>query len=140
MKEEKTLSDAPENRSENAFAASGSVAAFQDKMETWTDMVGYGAKRGFFGGLFIAWAIALLYGIMLFVNYLAPRNGLDYDTSTISFWGFVEIGFRLIIGWPLFLVPTGVIFGAILGAVGIIRKKKPANEQLPSESEKAESN
>ena len=132
-KEDKASSDTSENAPERAKTPSGPVAAFQEKMETWTDMVGYGAKRGFFGGLFIAWAIALLSGIMLLVNYLNPQNGLEYDTSTITFWGFVEIGFRLIIGWPLMLVPPGVIIGAILGAVGIIRKKNPANELLPSE-------
>ena len=134
-KEDKASSDISENAPESAKTLSGPVAAFQEKMETRTDMVGYGAKRGFFGGLFIAWAIALLYGIMLFVNYLNPQDGLEYDTSTITFWGFVEIGFRLIIGWPLMLVPAGVIIGAILGALGIIRKKKRPPEQPPSEPE-----
>ena len=86
--------------------ASGPVAAFQDKMESWTDRVGYGAYRGLICGLFTAWGLAVLYAIVLTVKVLTAQDDLDYE-----------------------------MVGAILGAVGIIRKKKPANEPHPSEPE-----
>ena len=122
--------------------ASGPVAAFQDKMESWTDRVGYGAYRGLFCGLFTAWGLAFLHGIFLIVYFLTAynRDTSDYDTSMMD---YVELGFNvveengvyLLIFWSLLFVPVGVIVGAIVGAVGIIRKKKPANEPHPSEPE-----
>ena len=121
--------------------ASGPVAAFQDKMEKWTDRVGYGAYRGLFCGLFTAWGLAFLHGIFLIVYFLTAynRDTSDYDTSMMD---YVELGFHvvkengiyLIIFWSLLIVPAGLIVGAILGAAGIIRKKK-----RPSEPEKPES-
>ena len=118
--------------------ASDPVPAFQEKMERWTDRVGYGAYRGFICGLFSAWGLAVLYAIVLTVKVLTAQDDLDYEMMT--FWEYVTIVGALIIGWTLLFVPVGVIVGAILGAVGIIRKKKPANEPHPSEPEKPESN
>lgn len=122
--------------------ASGPTAAFQDKMESWTDRVGYGAYRGLICGLFTAWGFAFLHGIFLIVYFLTAynRDTSDYDTSMMD---YVELGFHvvkengiyLIIFWSLLIVPAGLIVGAILGAAGIIRKKK-----RPSEPEKPESN
>lgn len=133
------------NTPDNGIAseqASGPVAAFQDKMEKWTDRVGYGAYRGLICGLFTAWGLAFLHGIFLIVYFLTAYNraSSDYDTSMMD---YVELGFHvveedgvyLLIFWSLLIVPVGVIVGAILGAVGIIRKKKPANEPPPSEPE-----
>ena len=122
--------------------ASGPAAAFQDKMETWTDRVGYGACRGLIGGLFTAWGLAFLHGIFLIVYFLTAYNRASYDYDT-SMMDYVELGFHvvkengiyLIIFWSLLIVPAGLIVGAILGAAGIIRKKK-----RPSEPEKPESN
>ena len=122
--------------------ASGPAAAFQDEMESWTDRVGYGAYRGLICGLFTAWGFAFLHGIFLIVYFLTAynRDTSDYDTSMMD---YVELGFHvvkengiyLIIFWSLLIVPAGLIVGAILGAAGIIRKKK-----RPSEPEKPESN
>ena len=100
--------------------------------------VGYGAYRGLICGLFTAWGLAVLYAIVLTVKVLTAQDDLDYEMMT--FWEYVTIVGTLIIGWTLLFVPVGVIVGAILGAVGIIRKKKPANEPHPSEPEKPESN
>ena len=105
--------------------ASGPVPAFQEKMERWTDRVGYGAKRGLICGLFTAWGLAVLYAIVLTVKVLTAQDDLDYEMMT--FWEYVTIVGALIIGWTLLFVPVGVIVGAILGAVGIIRKKKKGN-------------
>ena len=113
--------------------ASGPVPAFQEKMERWTDRVGYGAYRGLICGLFTAWGLAVLYAIVLTVKVLTAQDDLDYEMMT--FWEYVTIVGALIIGWTLLFVPVGVIVGAILGAVGIIRKKKPANEPPTSKPE-----
>ncbi len=113
------------NTPDNGIAseqASGPMATFQDKMEKWTDRVGYGAKRGLICGLFTAWGFAVLYAIVLTVKVLTAQDDLDYEMMT--FWEYVTIVGALIIGWTLLFVPVGVIVGAILGAVGIIRKKK----------------
>lgn len=133
------------NTPDNGIAseqASGPVAAFQDKMEKWTDRVGYGAKRGLICGLFTAWGLAFLHGIFLIVYFLTAYNraSSDYDTSMMD---YVELGFHvveedgvyLLIFWSLLIVPAGVIVGAILGAVGIIRKKNRPPEPPPSEPE-----
>ena len=113
--------------------ASGPVPAFQEKMERWTDRVGYGAYRGLIGGLFTAWGLAFLYVIILTVNYLTAQDDLDYEMMT--FWEYVTIAGALIIGWTLLFVPAGVIIGALLGAVGIIRKKKHPSEPPLSKPE-----
>ena len=133
MKDDTPLSGNAGNGPEKASAASGPAAAFQDKMETWTDRVGFGAYRGLFCGLFSAWGLAFLYVIILTVNYLTAQDDLDYEMMT--FWEYVTIAGALIIGWTLLFVPAGVIIGAILGAVGIIRKKKRPSEPSPSKPE-----
>lgn len=133
MKDDTPLPGHAGNGPEKARAASGREAAFQDKMETWTDRVGYGACRGLIGGLFTAWGLAFLYVIILTVNYLTAQDDLDYEMMT--FWEYVTIAGALIIGWTLLFVPAGVIIGALLGAVGIIRKKKRPSEPSPSKPE-----
>ena len=105
--------------------------------------IGYGAKRGLICGLFTAWGLAFLHGIFLIVYFLTAynRTSSDYDTSMMD---YVELGFNVVekngvyflIFWSLLIVPAGVIIGAILGAAGIIRKKKPANDSSSSEPEK----
>ena len=106
--------------------ASGPVAAFQDKMESWTDRVGYGAKRGLNCGLFTAWGLAFLHGIFLIVYFVLTHSYGKQDTVTLG-EALVNI-FFLVVGWSIFFPPVGVIVGAFLGAVGIIRKKKSADE------------
>ena len=118
--------------------ASGPVAAFQDKMETWTDRVGYGAKRSLICGLFSAWGLADVQVVFGIIQGVLTHSYGKQDTVTLG-EALVNI-FFLVVGWSIFFPPVGVIVGAILGAVGIIRKKKPANEPHPSEPEKPESN
>lgn len=118
--------------------ASGPVAAFQDKMETWTDRVGYGAKRGLICGFFTAWGLAAVQVVFGIIQVVLTHSYGKQDTVTLG-EALVNI-FFLVVGWSIFFPPVGVIVGAILGAVGIIRKKKPANEPHPSEPEKPESN
>ena len=105
--------------------------------------VGYGAKRGLICGFFTAWGLAFLHGIFLIVYFLTAYNraSSDYDTSMMD---YVELGFNvveengvyLIIFWSLLIVPAGVIIGAILGAIGVFRKKKRQPEPPSSEPEK----
>ncbi|MBQ7731004.1 MAG: hypothetical protein IJT68_04095 [Lentisphaeria bacterium] len=72
------------------------------------------------------------------------RDTSDYDTSLMD---YVELGFHvvkengvyLIIFWSLLIVPAGLIVGAILGAAGIIWKKKRTSEPPPSKPEKPKS-
>ncbi len=118
--------------------ASGPVAAFQEKMESWTDRVGYGAYRGLICGLFTAWGFAVVVLIVHSAQAALTHSFGKQDTVTLG-EALVNI-FFLVVGWSIFFPPVGVIVGAILGAVGIIRKKKPANEPHPSEPEKPESN
>ncbi len=102
--------------------------------------VGYGAKRGLICGLVTAWGLAFLHGFFLIVYFLTAYNraSSDYDTSMMD---YVELGFHvveengvyLLIFWSLLIVPAGVIVGAILGAVGIIRKKNRPPEPPSSE-------
>ncbi len=111
--------------------ASGPVAAFQDKMETWTDRVGYGAYRGFICGLFTAWGLAAVQVVFGIIQVVLTHSYGKQDTVTLG-EALVNI-FFLVVGWSIFFPPVGVIVGAFLGAVGIIRKKKSADEGVRHE-------
>ena len=102
--------------------ASGPVAAFQDKMESWTDRVGYGAYRGLICGLFTAWGLAAVQVVFGITQVVLTHSYGKQDTVTLG-EALVNI-FFLVVGWSIFFPPVGVIVGAFLGAVGIIRKKK----------------
>ena len=102
--------------------ASGPVAAFQEKMERWTDRVGYGAYRGLICGLFSAWGLAAVLVTFLIAQAVLTHSYGKQDTVTLG-EALVNI-FFLVVGWSIFFPPVGVIVGAFLGAVGIIRKKK----------------
>ena len=105
--------------------ASGPVPAFQEKMERWTDRVGYGAYRGFICGLFTAWGLAAVQVVFGIIQVVLTHSYGKQDTVTLG-EALVNI-FFLVVGWSIFFPPVGVIVGAILGAVGIIRKKKKGN-------------
>ena len=113
--------------------ASGPVAAFQDKMESWTDRVGYGAYRGLICGLFTAWGLAVVVLIVHSAQAALTHSFGKQDTGTLG--EMLVNSFFFVVGLTIFVTPVGVIIGAILGAAGIIRKKKPANEPPPSEPE-----
>ena len=102
--------------------ASGPVAAFQDKMESWTDRVGYGAKRGLICGLFTAWGFAVVVLIVHSAQAALTHSFGKQDTGTLG--EMLVNSFFFVVGLTIFVMPVGVIVGAILGAVGIIRKKK----------------
>ena len=106
--------------------ASGPVPAFQEKMERWTDRVGYGAYRGFICGLFSAWGLAAVQVVFGIIQVVLTHSYGKQDTVTLG-EALVNI-FFLVVGWSIFFPPVGVIVGAFLGAVGIIRKKKSADE------------
>ena len=106
--------------------ASGPVPAFQEKMERWTDRVGYGAYRGFICGLFTAWGLAAVQVVFGIIQVVLTHSYGKQDTVTLG-EALVNI-FFLVVGWSIFFPPFGVIVGAFLGAVGIIRKKKSADE------------
>lgn len=106
--------------------ASGPVPAFQEKMERWTDRVGYGAYRGFICGLFTAWGLAAVQVVFGIIQVVLTHSYGKQDTVTLG-EALVNI-FFLVVGWSIFFPPVGVIVGAFLGAVGIIRKKKSADE------------
>ena len=106
--------------------ASGPGPAFQEKMERWTDRVGYGAYRGFICGLFTAWGLAAVQVIFGIIQVVLTHSYGKQDTVTLG-EALVNI-FFLVVGWSIFFPPVGVIVGAFLGAVGIIRKKKSADE------------
>jgi len=106
--------------------ASGPVPAFQEKMERWTDRVGNGAYRGFICGLFTAWGLAAVQVVFVIIQVVLTHSYGKQDTVTLG-EALVSI-FFLVVGWSIFFPPVGVIVGAFLGAVGIIRKKKSADE------------
>ena len=106
--------------------ASDPVPAFQEKMERWTDGVGYGAYRGFICGLFSAWGLAAVQVVFGIIQVVLTHSYGKQDTVTLG-EALVNI-FFLVVGWSIFFPPVGVIVGAFLGAVGIIRKKKSADE------------
>lgn len=111
--------------------ASGPVPAFQEKMERWTDRVGNGAYRGFICGLFTAWGLAAVQVIFGIIQVVLTHSYGKQDTVTLG-EALVNI-FFLVVGWSIFFPPVGVIVGAFLGAVGIIRKKKSADEGVRHE-------
>ena len=121
-KEDENSADTPENEPEKADAASGPVTAFQDKMETWTDRVGYGAYRGLICGLFTAWGFAVVVLIVHSAQAALTHSFGKQDTGTLG--EMLVNSFFFVVGLTIFVTPVGVIIGAILGAVGIIRKKK----------------
>ena len=109
----------PEN---DAKAASGSPTAFQEKMDRWTDRVGYGAYRGLICGLFSAWGYAAVRVVFEIVQVVLTHSFGKQDTGTLGEC-LVNI-FFFVIGLSIFFAPVGVIVGAFLGAAGIVRKKK----------------
>lgn len=130
-KEDENSVDTPENEPEKANAAPGPVTAFQDKMEKWTDMVGYGAYRGLICGLFTAWGFAVVVLIVHSAQVALTHSFGKQDTGTLG--EMLVNSFFFVVGLTIFVTPVGVIIGAILGAAGIIRKKKPANDSSSSE-------
>ena len=114
---------------EEAKATSDSLAAFQGKMERWTDRVGYGAYRGFICGLFTAWGLAAVQVVFGIIQVVLTHSYGKQDTAT--FGEFLVKMFFLVVGPSVFFPSIGVIVGAFLGAVGIIRKKKRPPEPPP---------
>ena len=113
--------------------ASGPAAAFQDKMETWTDRVGYGAYRGLICGLYSALGLDVVLLVFRIAQAAITHSYGKHDTDTLGEM-LVNL-FLLALLLTVVITAAGVIVGAILGAAGIIRKKKS-----PSEPEKPESN
>ena len=113
--------------------ASNPVSAFQEKMERWTDRVGYGAYRGFICGLFTAWGLAFVLVVFEIAQVVLTHSFGKHDTDTLG-ESLVNI-FLLVLGLSVFFTPVGVIVGAFLGAAGIIRKKKCPPEPEPPEPE-----
>ena len=113
--------------------ASAPVSAFQEKMERWTDRVGYGAYRGFICGLFTAWGLAFVLVVFWIAHAALTHSFGKHDTDTLG-ESLVNI-LLLVLGLSVFFPPVGVIVGAFLGAAGIIRKKKRPSEPPSSEPE-----
>ena len=109
--------------------ASDPVPAFQEKMERWTDRVGYGAKRG----LICAWGLATVLVIFLIAQAVLTHSYGKHDTDTLGEF-LVKLLF-LAVGPSVFFPPVGVIVGAFLGAAGIIRKEETPPEPPSSASE-----
>ena len=112
--------------------ASGPLPAFQEKMERWTDRVGYGAYRGLICGLFTAWGLAAVLVVFWIAHAALTHSFGKHDTDTLG-ESLVNI-FLLVLGLSVFFPPAGVIVGAFLGAAGIIRKKKRPPEPPSSAS------
>ena len=121
-KEDETSADTPENEPEKANAAPGPVTAFQDKMEKWTDRVGYGAYRGLICGLFSALGLDIVLVIVRSSQAVLTHSFGKRDTDT--FGEMLVYLFLLALLLTVVITTTGVIVGAMLGAAGIIRKKK----------------
>lgn len=123
----------PGSRPEEAKAASGTVSAFQEKMDRWTDRVGYGANRGLVCGLFTAWGLAVVSWIFKIAEAVLTHSYGKHDTDTLgeSLIGLLVLTF----GLSIFFAPVGVIVEAFLGAAGIIRNKKHSPEPPSSKPE-----
>ena len=121
-KEDENSVDTPENEPKKANAAPGPVTAFQDKMEKWTDMVGYGAYRGLFCGLFSALGLDIVLVIVRVSQAVLTHSFGKQDTGTLG--EMLVYLFLLALLLTVVITTTGVIVGAMLGAAGIIRKKK----------------
>ena len=128
----KVAAGGPGSGPEEAKAASGSVSVFQEKMERWTDRVGYGAYRGLICGLFTAWGLAAVLVVFRGVQAVLTHSFGKHDTDTLG-ESLVNI-FLLVLGFSVFFPPAGVIVGVFLGAVGIVRKKKRPSEQPEQET------
>ena len=106
--------------------ASGPVPAFQEKMERWTDRVGFGANRGLICGLFTAWGLSAVLVVFVIAQAILTHSYGKQDTATLG--EFLVKLFFLAVMPTFFFTPAGLIAGAFLGAVGIIRKKKTADK------------
>ena len=93
-KEDETSADTPENEPEKANAAPGPVTAFQDKMEKWTDRVGYGAYRGLICGLFSALGLDIVLVIVRSSQAVLTHSFGKRDTDTFGEMLVYSVGFN----------------------------------------------